>query len=884
MTLRDPFELKTKLEFSVARETTIHSLWDSGPPKQRSPCAVSPEQRSADDIDSRRPLKFARKAEYPEGDEVTIEIKYEMLFKHCSTCGMLTHEKEYCPSLNRQGVFAWVQLQENRPQQYSQALGETMTWSILARLTSAMVIRRRDEPAWRKRYGGVRVEAKPYDRYNGANWREKKSQPQSRHDKDVVRDRLVRASADRGDGSYEHQMRSVSPLPRENAKRVEADREASPLQSQARPSHDQRSVGVVVVTRRIASAIVTPSRSDSLDGNVTKRLKGTPRSLAFDTLTEQDPKPTTEDDQVIEALDDMDITEQLNGGLMDCEMQNDDLMGLELAEMEDKTGHDRTDQVADQKSQKLAGRSSRHTKHGYKPSASLGIQKKKFEILLRGSPQKRSSSSLAALSQGRLPYTPCGTAVLPSNDLLVPSLPSNDRRMQCSRDIGVRGLRMGSYRSKSTHMVYIKGKGILYEDDDEPIKLTDHDISQNIDEFKLSLIGKILNPKKQSVEKLLQKIPVQWGMEDRITANDLGNAKFLLNFTTEDELASVLRQPFTSISDTIEMIKGGMLLDIDSRRPLKFARKAESPEGDDVTIEIKYEMLFKHCSTCGMLTHEKEYCPSLNRQGVFVRVQLQENRPQQYSQALVKKEYQPNAPHSQALVAPHHKPSRYAIVRHENGGRNHDLEHPREAYKGHADRVIRRRDEPAWRKRYAGVRVEAKPYNRESAKRVQADREASPLQSQTRPSHDQRSVGVAVVTRRIASAIVTPSRCDSLDGNVTKRLKGTPRSLAFDTLTEQDPKPTTEDNQVIEALDDMDITEQLDGGLMDCEMPNDDLMGLELVEMEDKTGHDRTDQVADQKSQKLAGRSSRHTKHEEIIFVSCSSCVWWNWRLKTPPP
>ncbi|KAF2603890.1 hypothetical protein F2Q70_00026007 [Brassica cretica] len=356
------------------------------------------EGRMLLDIDSRRPLKFARKAESPEGDEVTIEIKYEMLFKHCSTCGMLTHEKEYCPSLNRQGVFAWVQLQENRPQQYSQALGETMTWSILARLTSAMVIRRRDEPAWRKRYGGVRVEAKPYDRYNGANWREKKSQPQSRHDKDVVRDRLVRASADRGDGSYEHQMRSVSPLPRENAKRVEADREASPLQSQARPSHDQRSVGVVVVTRRIASAIVTPSRSDSLDGNVTKRLKGTPRSLAFDTLTEQDPKPTTEDDQVIEALDDMDITEQLNGGLMDCEMQNDDLMGLELAEMEDKTGHDRTDQVADQKSQKLAGRSSRHTKHGYKPSASLGIQKKKFEILLRGSPQKRSSSSLAALA------------------------------------------------------------------------------------------------------------------------------------------------------------------------------------------------------------------------------------------------------------------------------------------------------------------------------------------------------------------------------------------------------------------------------------------------------------------------------------------------------
>ncbi|KAF3498903.1 hypothetical protein DY000_02053961 [Brassica cretica] len=85
--------------------------------------------------------------------------------------------------------------------------------------------------------------------------------------------------------------------------------------------------------------------------------------------------------------------------MMDCEMQNDDLMGLELAEMEDKTGQVRADYVADQKTQKLADKSSRHTKHGSKLSASLDIQKKKFEILLRGSPHKRSTSSLAARAQ-----------------------------------------------------------------------------------------------------------------------------------------------------------------------------------------------------------------------------------------------------------------------------------------------------------------------------------------------------------------------------------------------------------------------------------------------------------------------------------------------------
>lgn len=55
-----------------------------------------------------------------------------------------------------------------------------------------------------------------------------------------------------------------------------------------------------------------------------------------------------------------------------------------------------------------------------------------------------------------------------------------------------------------------------------------------------------------------------------------------------------------------------------------------------MTIQIAYDMLFKHCSTCGLLSHEKEYCPSVketsqsqaqeDRIGVFQRVQdLQDN-------------------------------------------------------------------------------------------------------------------------------------------------------------------------------------------------------------------------------------------------------------------
>lgn len=52
--------------------------------------------------------------------------------------------------------------------------------------------------------------------------------------------------------------------------------------------------------------------------------------------------------------------------------------------------------------------------------------------------------------------------------------------------------------------------------------------------------------------------------------------------------------------DSIEITEGRMRIEVDSRRPLKFKRKVESPDAENVTIEIKYDMLFKHCTTCAL--------------------------------------------------------------------------------------------------------------------------------------------------------------------------------------------------------------------------------------------------------------------------------------------
>ncbi|KAJ4894696.1 Uncharacterized protein Rs2_21490 [Raphanus sativus] len=175
-------------------------------------------------------------------------------------------------------------------------------------------------------------------------------------------------------------------------------------------------------------------------------------------------------------------------------------------------------------------------------------------------------------------------------------------------------------------------------------------------------------------------MPATWGLQDKITANDLGSGKFLFNFENETDLKFVLSQgpfhcnfcifvlvrwesvvhddypciiPFwveiigiplhlwtiknlrnigsrLGHIDTVDLSAGRMLIDVDSRKPLTFSRKIASKDGDEVTIQIHYDKLFKHCKTCGMITHEQTYC--LNQQpvmqdqrertGLFARVQL----------------------------------------------------------------------------------------------------------------------------------------------------------------------------------------------------------------------------------------------------------------------
>ncbi|KAH0916264.1 hypothetical protein HID58_030710 [Brassica napus] len=489
--------------------------------------------------------------------------------------------------------------------------------------------------------------------------------------------------------------------------------------------------------------------------------------------------------------------------------------------------------------------------------------------------------------------------------------------------------------SRSSHMADMKGKGILYEDDDAPIILMDQDDSLVASEFSLSLIGKVLNLKKQNVEKLLQKMPSQWGMEDRITANDLGNGKFLLNFTSEEDLSSVLRQgpfhfnfcmfvlvrwepivhddypwivPFkvqviglplhlwtdTNLRnigarlghvhvDSLDVAEGSMLIDVDSRKPLKFSRKVESKDGDEVTIEIKYKKLFKHCSTCGMLTHEKDHCPSLDvrsrlqsqpeRPGIFTRMQVPQDKAQHHN---FHTEQRPNVydrqPYGQRMEpARHAAQSRYGEDDRKYAQRTHQ---PGNLRATHSDRIMRRHNDPNRSNRYGASKG---PYDRNlkqtwREKAVPIKRPVSaPMAPASTPTSSRQIVpyeqptgtskngshgvieyqsgrpGECISARgakRLASAIVTPSRIDhDMEENVTKRAKELTRSLSFTSLSDHEPVTVPADNQIIGALNDMDIEDNQEDGMMECEGIDEDLLGFDLKEMEEREGQQAVSSV-----------------------------------------
>uniref|UniRef100_A0A0D3BU07 DUF4283 domain-containing protein n=1 Tax=Brassica oleracea var. oleracea TaxID=109376 RepID=A0A0D3BU07_BRAOL len=383
---------------------------------------------------------------------------------------------------------------------------------------------------------------------------------------------------------------------------------------------------------------------------------------------------------------------------------------------------------------------------------------------------------------------------------------------------------------------------------------------------------------KQNVEKLLQTMPAQWGLAERITANDLGNGKFLFNFSSVEDLNYVMAKgpfhynfcmfvlvcwepivhddypliiPFwvqligfslhlwtdTNLKnighrighvDTIELTEGRMLIDVDSRRPLKFSRKVEY-EGDEVTIEITYDKLFKHCTTCGMLSHEKGYCPSieviqpsLERSDVFTRMQLparqgardiQGSDRNHHQSSLMKREMYSRNSHEYEI-----RPDLRNRLRESKNNISRSWGKDR-SDRSLSDRIIRRKDESGRSDMYGGRRAHSElngsgaadkkneivPYEQFLGAGPQ-----EPLNFGNDLSSSEGKKEDTPGTRNLASAVVTPSRLRSTENVMVRSRVDDIADGRILTFSPQAKGPM--DDQIIGALSDMDLVDQHDSG------------------------------------------------------------------------
>ena len=136
---------------------------------------------------------------------------------------------------------------------------------------------------------------------------------------------------------------------------------------------------------RLASAIVTPSHDPPrMVDNDTVRDRSVALSLTFSPNV---PAVEAENDQMIGGLNNMELLDTGNGGMMDCDAQDDDLLTDDLMDMEEQV---QSSSLADVSTAHKAHKGIKGAKSGAELIAPSGIQSKKNEFLRRGSPRMQS--------------------------------------------------------------------------------------------------------------------------------------------------------------------------------------------------------------------------------------------------------------------------------------------------------------------------------------------------------------------------------------------------------------------------------------------------------------------------------------------------------------
>lgn len=150
-----------------------------------------------------------------------------------------------------------------------------------------------------------------------------------------------------------------------------------------RTSDEERSGGEQ--KKRLASCIVSPAlRTTLMEENVTIRNISMARSLTYSPHATEN---ALENEQIIGDLNGMELLESNDEEAMDYDVQEDDLLGEELMELE---GHEKPADVAKYAEDTDLDKRAKKARGGNIVDASLGAQNRKPELFRRGSPRLRS--------------------------------------------------------------------------------------------------------------------------------------------------------------------------------------------------------------------------------------------------------------------------------------------------------------------------------------------------------------------------------------------------------------------------------------------------------------------------------------------------------------
>ncbi|KAG7548023.1 hypothetical protein ISN44_As12g032310 [Arabidopsis suecica] len=84
-----------------------------------------------------------------------------------------------------------------------------------------------------------------------------------------------------------------------------------------------------------------------------------------------------------------------------------------------------------------------------------------------------------------------------------------------------------------------KGKAAMVRT--EVVKISGSMLSQRIQQFSLTLIGRLMNPSIQRMDSLVANMPKIWKMEEKVVGADLEKGIFQFNFQSEEDMQGVLQ-------------------------------------------------------------------------------------------------------------------------------------------------------------------------------------------------------------------------------------------------------------------------------------------------------------------------------------------------------